>query len=65
MKCVANVIQEMSDQPAQPIETTMDVKCVENVIQEMSDQPAQPIETTMDDLTKNNDAVTAPLSESG
>ena len=55
----------MSDQPAQPIETTMDVKCVENVIQEMSDQPAQPIETTMDDLTKNNDAVTAPLSESG
>jgi len=41
------------------------VKCVENVIEEMSDQPAQPIETTVDDITKNNDAATSPLSESG
>jgi hypothetical protein len=31
----------------------------------MSDQPAQPIETTMDDLTKTNDTVKSPLSESG
>jgi hypothetical protein len=41
------------------------MKRVENVIQELSDQPAQPNETTMDDLTKNDDAVTSPLSESG
>jgi hypothetical protein len=41
------------------------VKCVEIVIQELGDQPAQPTETAMDDLTKNDDAVTSPLSESG
>jgi hypothetical protein len=41
------------------------VKVVENVIQELSDQPAQPTETTTDNLTKNDDAVTSPSSESG
>jgi hypothetical protein len=41
------------------------VNCVENVIREVNDQPAQPLETTSDDLTKNDDAVTSTLSESG